>query len=140
MTIEVPGASCIIQKNQQERRIFYSTITPFLTGPTGGFGAGTGTLNIGGTTGGTMMFDGTVATVGTGSSGMSFERGEATGANLFSMAGKVGSGTGTVTADSSGTTLKYATSGIFTGTECATGTFNNVGSGIFGTNGELAFP
>jgi hypothetical protein len=120
---------------------FTTTITPFLTGPTGGFGTGSGSLQIDSTTTGTLMGDAT--TVGTGSSdgaGTSFGGGTAIGANLFGSAGGVGSGTSTIAAAGSGNTEMDATNGIFTGTGGATGDFNNQGSGIFGTNGVLTFP
>jgi hypothetical protein len=52
----------------------------------------------------------------------------------------LGSGNGTIAATGSGTTLKDATNGIFTGTGGATGSFFNQGSGIFGTAQTLPIP
>jgi hypothetical protein len=60
--------------------------------------------------------------------------------NYFGTAGGLGSGASTGAATGVGTTKLDLIGGTFTGTGGAVGNFNNQGSGIFGTNGVLAFP
>jgi hypothetical protein len=120
---------------------FVTTVVPVSTGPTGGFGSGSGALNVESTTTGTLK--GGVTTIGTGSSGgaaTNFGGGMGSASNIFGTAGGLGSGAGTGGAAATGNTKFDTTNGIFTGTGGATGNFNNQGSGIFGTNGVLAFP
>jgi hypothetical protein len=122
---------------------FITTVVPVSTGPTGGFGTGSGTLDIASTTTGTLMAPTGLVAVGVGTSGgeaTSFGGGSANGANFFGSAGGLGSGAGTGAAAAAGITEMDATNAIFTGTGGATGTFNNQGSGIFGTSQTLAFP
>jgi hypothetical protein len=123
---------------------FITTVVPVSTGPTGGFGAGSGALDIASTTTGTLMTTGAdnVAS-GVGSSGgeaTNFGGGSGSATNFFGTAGGLGSGAGTGAAAAAGITEMDATNAIFTGTGGATGNFNNQGSGVFGASQTLAFP
>jgi hypothetical protein len=121
---------------------FITTIVPVSTGPTGGFGTGSGGLNIASTTTGTLM--GTMAMqIGVGSSGgtaTNFGGGSGSATNFFGTAGGLGSGAGTGAANAAGNTKMDTMNGIFLGTGGATGNFANQGSGIFGTPQTLTFP
>jgi hypothetical protein len=122
---------------------FVTTVTPVSTGPTGGFGFGSGGLDIASTTTGTIKDDNTAVAIGTGSitgGGTSFGGGMGTSTNFFGTAGGLGSGAGTIGATATGTSKDDQTNGIFTGTGGATGNFNNQGQGIFGNSNVIAFP
>jgi hypothetical protein len=116
-----------------------TTVTPYSTGPSGGFGSGSGELNISGMAAGTMAA-GTGYSTGT-STGTADNFGGGTGGagNYFGSAGGTGSGAGSGTGVGGGST-KVDTAGVFTGTGTATGNFNNGGSGIFGATGAIGFP
>ena len=121
---------------------FITTIVPVSTGPTGGFGAGSGSLDIASTTTGTLMTTGLLA-IGVGSSGgeaTSFGGGSGSATNYFGTAGGLGSGASTSEGAAAGTTSFEVTNGIFTGTGGATANFNNQGSGMFGSSQTLLFP
>jgi hypothetical protein len=119
---------------------FVTTMVPVLTGPTGGFGSGIGVLGVSGTTTGTVLGNTTIGTGSSGGAATNFGGGMASATNLFGTAGGLGSGAGTGAAAAAGNTMLDLIGGTFTGVGGATGTFNNQGSGIFGTNGVLAFP
>jgi hypothetical protein len=119
---------------------FVTTTIPYSTGPTGGFGAGNGALNIASTTTG-MQNVGTGTGVGSSvGTATNFGGGMGTATNYFGTAGGLGSGTGSGSASGVGNTKLDPTNGIFTGTGGAVGNFDNNGQGIFGSNGVLAFP
>ena len=122
---------------------FITTIVPVSTGPTGGFGNGSGGLNIASTTTGTLKEDTGLAGVGVGSSGgtaTNFGGGSGSATNFFGTAGGLGAGAGTGAANAAGDTKFDKTNGIFTGTGGSTGNFANMGSGLFGTPQTLTFP
>jgi hypothetical protein len=119
-----------------------ATVVPVSTGPTGGFGTGSGSLEIDSYTTG-YLNNAAACSLGAGSSGgeaTNFGGGSATAANFFGSAGGLGSGAGIGAAAAAGITEMDVMNAIFTGTGGATGNFNNQGSGIFGTNGVLTFP
>jgi hypothetical protein len=150
VTTQVPGAAFAIKKSSKKGgsssgfapSTFTTVVTPFSTGPTGGFGTGSGALDIKSTTTGTLLGEtAMMVTIGTGSSGgeaTNFGGGMGSATNYFGSVGGLGSGAGTSAAAASGTTKFDDTNGIFTGTGFATGNFNNQGAGIIGTNGVLA--
>jgi hypothetical protein len=120
---------------------FTTTYVPVSTGPTAGFGVGSGALNILSMTTGTLA--GGSTTIGTGTNtgtGTSSGGGQGTGFNFFGKAGGLGSGSATGTGTGSGNTAMDTVGGVFTGMGNATGFFNNGGFGSFGTNGVLTFP
>jgi hypothetical protein len=122
---------------------FVTTVVPVSTGPTGGFGSGSGSLDIASTTTGTLMNSTAAGGVGVGTSGgeaTNFGGGSGSATNFFGTAGGLGSGAGTGAAAAAGLTEMEATNGIFTGTGGATSNFNNQGSGFFGKSQTLTFP
>jgi hypothetical protein len=121
---------------------FITNVVPVSTGSTGGFGAGSGSLDIKSFTTGTLMNDDEMS-IGIGSSGgeaTNFGGGSGSATNIFGSAGGLGSGAGTGEAAAAGTTSMEYTNGIFTGTGGANSNFNNQGSGFFGKSQSLAFP
>jgi hypothetical protein len=104
-----------------------------LTRSTGGFGNGSGALNIASKTGGTLNGDAT--TVGTGTSGgeaTSFGEGSASGRNPFGTAGGAARGSVDAADAVSGTTMNVDTAGVFDVSGSVQGNFDNRGSGVFG--------
>jgi hypothetical protein len=125
-----------VQLNSVTTEVLGTTIVPVGTGPTGGFGSGSGSLNIASMTDGTLMVVGPGDALGTGSSvgtGTNFGGGSAIASNYFGSAGGVGSGEATSGGTATGTTKEDTTNGIFTGTAGAVVSFNNDGTGIFGS-------
>jgi hypothetical protein len=117
-----------------------TNFVPFSTGPTGGFGAGTGGININSGSTGTLMG---IATIGSGSStggATSFGGGSGTASNDFGSAGGLGSGAATGDAIGGGTTTLDQVNGMFTGLGTSNTNFNNAGSGSFGRGGSITFP
>jgi hypothetical protein len=121
---------------------FITTIVPVATGPTGGFGAGSGSFEIDSTTSGMLIGDSDYG-IGVGSSGgeaTNFGGGSGSATNFLGSAGGLGSGASTGYAEASGGTKYDTENGIFTGTGGATGGFSNQGAGFFGKSQSLAFP
>jgi hypothetical protein len=121
----------------------FNALGPYSTGPTGGFGAGSGSLDILGTTAGDSQstFEDVIGTgVFTGEA-TNFGGGSAQSQNLFGSAGGLGSGAGTGKADAAGISAEEDEGAPFVGTGGAASNFYNQGSGIFGGgNGALSFP
>jgi hypothetical protein len=148
VTTEVPGSAIQTFGSPKKGKLssgfsdptFVTTVVPVSTGPTGGFGTGSGSLDIASTTTGTLLGDDAVGTGSSTGTATNFGGGEGTGLNYFGSAGGLGSGTGTGTGTGSGNTAADPTGGTFTGTGTAIGNFDNGGFGIFGTNGVLGFP
>jgi hypothetical protein len=121
---------------------FITTIVPVSTGPTGGFGSGSGLLNIGSTTEGELISGDELTGVGVGASSgeaTSFGGGMASAANFFGTAGGLGSGAGSSAAAAAGNTKNDQVGGLFSGVGGVDGSFSNVGSGTFGSTPSL-FP
>jgi hypothetical protein len=122
---------------------FVTTFVPVSTGPTGGFGAGSGSLDIDLTTQGNLMSSpeeeiGTALFTGEATN---FGGGSASAQNLFGSAGGLGSGASTGAAIAAGIAAEEDESANFIGTGGAESNFINQGSGIFGgSNGVLSFP
>jgi hypothetical protein len=122
---------------------FITTVVPVSTGPTGGFGLGSGGLGILTSTTGTLLGN---TTVGAGSSvgaATTFGGGMGTSTNYFGTAGGLGSGAGSGAAAAVGTTMLDVIGGTFITAGTATGAFNNQGIGIFGASARdsiIAFP
>jgi hypothetical protein len=149
VTTEIPGTAIMVQGSPKKGGSFsgfsdptFMTIyVPVSTGPTAGFGTGSGALNILSMTTGTLSGD--MNTAGTGMStgaATNFGGGQGTGINYFGQAGGLGSGTGTGAGTGAGNTAMDTVGGMFTGMGSAIGNFNNGGFGSFGTNGALTFP
>jgi hypothetical protein len=124
---------------------FVTTVIPVSTGPTGGFGSGSGALDIASTTTGTLIAETTTGlSTGTGSSGgeaTSFGGGMGSGTTFLGTAGGLGSGAATGAGATAGNTKNDQVGGIFAGASDATGNFGNQGSGNFGGRPTtLAFP
>jgi hypothetical protein len=117
-----------------------TVVTPFSTGPTGGFGSGVGTLTISNTADGTVMGMEATGTSSVTGNAKTFGGGQGQSTNYFGSAGGLGSGVGTGAGTAGGTTKNDITNGIFAGVGTATGNFNNAGSGLFGAAGALSFP
>jgi collagen type VII alpha len=122
---------------------FVTTMVPVSTGPTGGFGAGTGNLEIESFADGASKSD-EYTEIGVSSSlgeATTFGGGMAQAQTFFGSASGLGSGAATGYTEASGAAKyqidEYAT---FNAAAETTGTFNNVGTGIFGQSGALSFP
>jgi hypothetical protein len=121
---------------------FITTVVPVATGPTGGFGAGSGSFEIDSTTSG-MLYSDSDYGIAVGSSGgeaTNFGGGSGSATNFLGSAGGLGSGTSSGYAEASGGTKYDSDYGIFSGTGGATGGFSNMGLGFFGKSQSLAFP
>jgi hypothetical protein len=149
VTTEIPGTASMVQQGGKKGGFstvisdptFTTTFNPVSTGPTGGFGTGSGALDITSMTTGTLA--GGATTIGTGTNtgtATSSGGGQGIGFNYFGKAGGLGSGAATGTGTGSGNTAMDTVGGVFTGMGMAVGNFNNGAFGSFGTNGALTFP
>jgi hypothetical protein len=122
---------------------FVTTQVPVMTGPTGGFGAGSGSLDIKSFTTGASKNDDyyEIATGTSAGEATTFGGGNAQAETFFGSASGLGSGAATGYTEATGSAAyqqdDYAT---FTAAADTTAIFNNVGTGIFGQSGTLAFP
>jgi hypothetical protein len=159
VTTEVPGAACCLYNQKSGKKggtptgfapsTFTTVVTPVSTGPTGGFGSGSGSSDISSTTEGALtdnVLDGgglpAPENDGDGFSGgkaTNFGEGSASVANFFGSAGGAGKGAGTSEASGTGSTTLDPTGGIFSSSGLVDGSFSNQGSGLFGTTGKLSF-
>jgi hypothetical protein len=113
---------------------------PQLSGPTGGSGSGTGSLNVAGAgSGGTRPLLGTA--VGSGTAKTSAD-GSASGFNDLGSAGGLGSGASQGSVNVAINALAFRGDTASNGAGNTTGTFNNAGSGSFALPSptSLAFP
>jgi len=114
------------------------TVIPTSTGPTGGFGEGSGAINLLSNSQGTAILG--VSTGSITGAGASTGGGQGQATNFFGSAGGLGSGQISGTDAAGGNSKLDATGASFTGTGSASGSFANQGSGAFGTNSNVGNP